>query len=33
MLILIYAQKVCRIPDWYKQVFSDFFAAASLYEI
>jgi len=31
--MLIYAQKVCKIPDWYKQEFSDFFAGAPLYEI
>jgi hypothetical protein len=31
--MLIYAQKVCKIPDWYKPVFSDFFAGAPLYEI
>jgi hypothetical protein len=31
--MLIYAQKVCRIPDWYKKVFWDFFAGAPLYEI
>jgi hypothetical protein len=31
--MLIYAQNVCGIPDWYKQVFSDFFAGAPLRDL